>query len=412
MLTLASSVRALTPQLRPPRADTFCSASTATAGHWSGVAREAVLSGDRRVVSSAAFFTVRGGAAPGGARRRSTRRTTRTTPPPSSRPSSSRAPSRRATRRWRRCWRRWSTRHAVWRERYGSPGACVADALIRRYSPDERSGLRAHFDVTALCTCIVPLSAPDEYEGGLYVQPGAGAASREYVPFGAAGDAVFHEWDVMHGVRVEAGRRHSLVLWFAEDAACVADGRRRGSMGGGGGAPTRSSSTTSAAPASSARRAAPPPPPSGTARGGAGVGARAVLARPLLVSGEGVERDLAAPSLRRGSGAGLGPPSSRSAARPHGGSSAGRGERAVAASRRGRATRARSRCWRVTNTRAFTRRRGDQAPPIVSANTLPNSASFIPSIAMLFSLYGAAGAARGRRGGGRTRANFAGAGAP
>ena len=52
MLTLASSVRGLAPAIAPtPHADGFFgSASTATAGHWSGVAREAVLSGDRRVI--------------------------------------------------------------------------------------------------------------------------------------------------------------------------------------------------------------------------------------------------------------------------------------------------------------------------------------------------------------------------
>ena len=59
MLTLASPVLGLAPAIAPtPHADTFFgSASTATAGHWSGVAREAVLSGDRRVVRLDGLFS-------------------------------------------------------------------------------------------------------------------------------------------------------------------------------------------------------------------------------------------------------------------------------------------------------------------------------------------------------------------
>ena len=43
----ASPVLGLTPAIAPaPHADTFFGSALATAGHWSGVAREAVLSGD------------------------------------------------------------------------------------------------------------------------------------------------------------------------------------------------------------------------------------------------------------------------------------------------------------------------------------------------------------------------------
>ena len=71
--------------------------------------------------------------------------------------------------------------------------------------------------------------------------------------------------------------------------------RRRGSAGRRRrGAPTRSSSTpTSAAPASSARRATPPPPPSGTAaRRRRGSAHAQYWLGSLLVNGEGVDRDL------------------------------------------------------------------------------------------------------------------------
>ena len=180
------------------------------------------------------------------------------------------------------------------RERYGSPGACVADALIRRYSPDERSGLRAHFDVTALCTCIVPLSAPDEYEGGLYVQPGAGAASREYVPFGAAGDAVFHEWDVMHGVRVEAGRRHSSCSGSPRMRRASPTARRRGSAGRRRRARRRAVHLRRLLPRRPLRRAARRRRRRRVVRprGGAGSAHAQYWLGSLLVNGEGVDRDL------------------------------------------------------------------------------------------------------------------------
>ena len=46
------------------------------------------------------------------------------------------------------------------RERYACPDVVLADALVRRYLPEERPGLSAHYDVSAFATAIVPLVAP------------------------------------------------------------------------------------------------------------------------------------------------------------------------------------------------------------------------------------------------------------
>jgi TPR repeat protein len=100
----------------------------------------------------------------------------------------------------------------------------VADALVRSYDPaDGRQDLAPHYDVTTYATVIVPLNDPSEYDGGLFVQNGASADSRQGVPFSSAGDAVLHKYDVMHGVNVRSGKcRLSLVVWFGEDEHTVA----------------------------------------------------------------------------------------------------------------------------------------------------------------------------------------------
>jgi hypothetical protein len=108
------------------------------------------------------------------------------------------------------------------RERYGCASCMVADALVRRYLPDERQSLSRHFDVSAFATAIMPLN-PGEYRGGLYVQGAPSVDSRKFVEFGA-GDMLFHQFDVMHGVQVDAGERYSLVMWFTDSEASMAAG--------------------------------------------------------------------------------------------------------------------------------------------------------------------------------------------
>jgi len=100
------------------------------------------------------------------------------------------------------------------RWRYGAPSAVVGDALVRRYLPGERQALGQHFDVSAFATAIIPLN-PGSYTGGLYLQAGPNVNSRRFVDF-ARGELLTHQFDVMHGVHVEAGERYSLVVWFSE----------------------------------------------------------------------------------------------------------------------------------------------------------------------------------------------------
>jgi hypothetical protein len=132
------------------------------------------------------------------------------------------------------------------------PNLVVADSLVRWYIADNESAasnksidsqteaLPPHYDITSFATMIVPLN-PEECEGGLYVQYGAGhdtrctldfkdilatrtneevcnVSKRESVGHGMKrGDAILHRYDVMHGVQLQGGTRYSLVLWMAQD---------------------------------------------------------------------------------------------------------------------------------------------------------------------------------------------------
>lgn len=105
------------------------------------------------------------------------------------------------------------------RARLGDNRLVVADALMRAYQDaDRRQALAPHFDSSSYATVIIPLNAgTGEYEGGLYVQPGADASSRILVdPSFDKGDALVHRFDVMHGVDVHRGDRYSLVLWLSD----------------------------------------------------------------------------------------------------------------------------------------------------------------------------------------------------
>lgn len=97
-----------------------------------------------------------------------------------------------------------------------APDMVVADALVRSYdSAEGKEALAPHYDVSSFCSVIIPLN-PQDCEGGLYVQSGAGLETRRSIQFDEAGDALLHRYDVMHGVHVRKGKRYSLVVWLAE----------------------------------------------------------------------------------------------------------------------------------------------------------------------------------------------------
>lgn len=104
------------------------------------------------------------------------------------------------------------------RQRYG-PGALVCHCFVRRYLPEERRRLGAHFDHHAYVTAVVGLN-PDAFEGGLFVQ-GEARSDRAFVGLGP-GDVLFHQYDLHHGVEVASGRRYSLVFWLMDSReSCV-----------------------------------------------------------------------------------------------------------------------------------------------------------------------------------------------
>ena len=117
----------------------------------------------------------------------------------------------------------------------------------RRYRPGERTQLTAHRDVQSIVTAVIELAPaqPQPESGGLYIKSEQASqpnfpALRAVKPNCAVpctclivleeashglvvqGDAFLHGYDLLHGVHIncpEAGcARHSLVLWFQEDA--------------------------------------------------------------------------------------------------------------------------------------------------------------------------------------------------
>ena len=103
-------------------------------------------------------------------------------------------------------------------------------SFVRRYQKNERVKHDMHFDIHALVTVVVSLSSEGiDFDGGLYVSTGSSrrsssssnnnnnsASSRYYLPL-QTGDAVVHQSDLLHGVRVTSGERWSWIMWLKED---------------------------------------------------------------------------------------------------------------------------------------------------------------------------------------------------
>lgn len=119
-------------------------------------------------------------------------------------------------------------------EAWYGPGQCWRDgrrcrpcySLIRRYRAGERQSHAPHHDAHAFVTVVVSLSDYGrEYAGGLYVA--ARNSERHYVRLDR-GDAVAHQGDLHHGVRVLDRRddggpseRWSWILWFRDSDTCA-----------------------------------------------------------------------------------------------------------------------------------------------------------------------------------------------
>eukprot|EP00929_Paragymnodinium_shiwhaense_P082949 TRINITY_DN43993_c0_g1_i1.p1 TRINITY_DN43993_c0_g1~~TRINITY_DN43993_c0_g1_i1.p1 ORF type:complete len:515 (+),score=114.52 TRINITY_DN43993_c0_g1_i1:113-1657(+) len=97
--------------------------------------------------------------------------------------------------------------HPYIRGRFGCHHCVVCSAFFRR----EKGRQVPNFDMEALATVVIPLSQPEDYVGGLFVQPGFNITTRRSVQL-ASGDALVHSWDLRHGLEVSSGVRTSLVF--------------------------------------------------------------------------------------------------------------------------------------------------------------------------------------------------------
>lgn len=100
-------------------------------------------------------------------------------------------------------------------------GLCKAcHSLVRRYLQHERRTVASHFDIQALATVVIGLNRYNvDYHGGLFVTTGQ---NKSFVEL-AAGDAVLHGSDLLHGVEVTSGARWSWILWFTDRSDCRAE---------------------------------------------------------------------------------------------------------------------------------------------------------------------------------------------
>jgi len=92
-------------------------------------------------------------------------------------------------------------------------------SFIRRYNKNERLHHATHRDGHAFATVVISLSDyGKEYRGGLYV-----ASEERYkkiVPLNR-GDAVVHQFDLLHGVKVHnSGERWSWIIWYRDSINC------------------------------------------------------------------------------------------------------------------------------------------------------------------------------------------------
>ena len=99
---------------------------------------------------------------------------------------------------------------------YANNGITPCKCVIRRWGEHERSSLQYHFDSSAFVTAVVSLSRDSDFTGGPFLRSNG---RNKFVDL-QAGDALIHQYDTWHGVRVESGVRLSLVVWFLETAEC------------------------------------------------------------------------------------------------------------------------------------------------------------------------------------------------
>lgn len=104
------------------------------------------------------------------------------------------------------------------RERYSCPKCRVCASLVRRYRSGDRMSHPAHYDNQAFITAVVSLTSYGEhFTGGLYTRTLPGT---ERFISTQAGEAIVHQHDLEHGVRVAEGVRYSWILWLQDSSTC------------------------------------------------------------------------------------------------------------------------------------------------------------------------------------------------
>ena len=106
-------------------------------------------------------------------------------------------------------------------DKYGCVDCFVCTVLLRRYQAAERMIVHSHFDRHAYVTAVVSLN-PSDFSGGLFLQRTPARDSRAFFSVNGT-DAVFHQYDLNHGVEVLNGTRYSAIFWLTDTRASCAD---------------------------------------------------------------------------------------------------------------------------------------------------------------------------------------------
>merc|ERR1711904_569232 len=109
------------------------------------------------------------------------------------------------------------------KHRYECQNCSVCNIAFRRYAAGElgqRASLQTHYDDAYFASAEIGLDVQGlEYDGGLYVEDGG---ERKVVPL-KTGDALYHQYDLPHGVDVQEGRRTSMLVQFQDSKDCMPD---------------------------------------------------------------------------------------------------------------------------------------------------------------------------------------------
>jgi len=104
------------------------------------------------------------------------------------------------------------------RQKYACPQCRSCVSLVRRYQAGERMSHPAHYDRQAFITAMISLtSSGTDFTGGLYVRSLPG--TEQFVDT-QAGEAIIHQSDLEHGVKVHKGVRYSWIIWFQDRSQC------------------------------------------------------------------------------------------------------------------------------------------------------------------------------------------------